>query len=116
MPPQEWSPTTWRERPAAQQPEWPDLAALERSLKELGQLPPLVFAGEAPNLTAELADVQAGRAFLLQAGDCAESFNDFSADSIRDKLKVILQMAVVHTYGSGVPPVEIRTVRRQLRH
>jgi 3-deoxy-7-phosphoheptulonate synthase len=104
---------TWRDRPAVQQPDWPDLAALEHSLKELAQLPPLVFAGEARNLTADLAAVHDGRAFLLQAGDCAESFNDFSADSIRDKLKVILQMAVVLTYGSGVPTVKIGRIAGQ---
>ena len=72
---------------------WPDDDALEQILKTLGGLPPLVFAGEARRLTSALADVAGGRAFLLQAGDCAESFADFSADSIRDKLKVILQMA-----------------------
>ncbi len=113
MAPREWNPTLWRERPAAQQPDWPDLAALERSLKELAQLPPLVFAGEARNLTEALADVQQGRAFLLQAGDCAESFHEFSADSIRDKLKVILQMAVVLTYGSGVPTVKVGRIAGQ---
>src|SRR5437762_1029046 len=113
MAPQEWSPTSWRERTAAQQPNWPDLAALESSLKELAQLPPLVFAGEARHLTTALAEVQAGRAFLLQAGDCAESFHEFSADSIRDKLKVILQMAVVLTYGSGVPTVKIGRIAGQ---
>jgi len=108
-----WTPQTWRDKPAAQQPDWPDLAALERSLKELAQLPPLVFAGEARNLTEALAAVHRGHAFLLQAGDCAESFNDFSADSIRDKLKVILQMAVVLTYGSGVPTVKIGRIAGQ---
>jgi 3-deoxy-7-phosphoheptulonate synthase len=108
-----WSPITWRDRPAVQQPDWPDVSALERALKELAQLPPLVFAGEARHLTADLAAVQEGRAFLLQAGDCAESFNDFSADSIRDKLKVILQMAVVLTYGSGVPTVKIGRIAGQ---
>ena len=111
--PRSWSPTTWRDRPAVQQPDWPDAAALEQALKEIAQLPPLVFAGEARNLTADLAAVQDGQAFLLQAGDCAESFNDFSADSIRDKLKVILQMAVVLTYGSGVPTVKIGRIAGQ---
>jgi 3-deoxy-7-phosphoheptulonate synthase len=104
---------TWRDRPAVQQPEWPDLAALENSLKELAQLPPLVFAGEARNLTADLAAVRDGKAFLLQAGDCAESFHDFSADAIRDKLRVILQMAVVLTYGSGVPTVKVGRIAGQ---
>ena len=108
-----WTPASWRERPAAQQPEWPDEAALDRALKQLAVLPPLVFAGEARNLQADLADVAAGRAFLLQAGDCAESFEEFSADAIRDKLKVILQMAVVLTYGSGVPVVKVGRIAGQ---
>jgi 3-deoxy-7-phosphoheptulonate synthase len=106
-------PSSWRERPASQQPDWPDEAALEGVLKQLGALPPLVFAGEARQLIASLAEVQAGRAFLLQAGDCAESFAEFSADSIRDKLKVILQMAVVLTYGSGVPVVKVGRIAGQ---
>ena len=89
------------EQAAEQQPEWPDEHALEQTLKVLSTLPPLVFAGEARALRKSLAEVAAGRAFLLQAGDCAESFDDFTADSIRDKLKVILQMAVVLTYGTG---------------
>src|SRR4051794_6180333 len=108
-----WTPTTWREHPAQQQPDWPDPDGLDRVLKGLATLPPLVFAGEARQLTAALAEVQAGRAFLLQAGDCAESFGDFSADSIRDKLKVILQMAVVLTYGSGVPVVKLGRIAGQ---
>ncbi len=77
------------------------------------QPPPLVFAGEARSLKASLADVAAGEAFLLQAGDCAESFHDFTADSIRDKLKVILQMAVVLTYGAGVPVVKLGRIAGQ---
>jgi 3-deoxy-7-phosphoheptulonate synthase len=108
-----WSPDSWRHRAAAQQPTWPDEARLERALKELAALPPLVFAGEARRLRGALADVAAGRAFLLQAGDCAESFSDFSADSIRDKLKVILQMAVVLTYGAGVPVVKVGRIAGQ---
>src|SRR5207245_796483 len=72
----------------------------------LSALPPLVFAGEARRLTSALAQVAAGEAFLLQAGDCAESFQEFTADSIREELKVILQMAVVLTYGAGVPVVQ----------
>jgi 3-deoxy-7-phosphoheptulonate synthase len=103
----EWSPDSWRTRPAEQQPDWPDRDKLDRVLKGVEALPPLVFAGEARRLTARLAEAQEGRAFLLQAGDCAESFSDFSADSIRDKLKVILQMAVVLTYGAGVPVVKL---------
>ncbi len=109
----EWTPQRWRDLPAAQQPEWPDADALERVLKELGDLPPLVFAGEARTLTASLAEVSAGKAFLLQAGDCAESFAEFSADDIRDKLKVILQMAVVLTYGAGVPALKVGRIAGQ---
>lgn len=103
----EWSSDSWRAHPADQQPDWPDPDALDRVQKTLRGLPPLVFAGEARRLTGRLADAAAGRAFLLQAGDCAESFLDFSADAIRDKLKVILQMAVVLTYGAGVPVVKL---------
>jgi 3-deoxy-7-phosphoheptulonate synthase len=109
----EWRPTSWRERRADQQPEWPDRAALEAVLKRLSGLPPLVFAGEARELMAQLGAASEGRAFLLQAGDCAESFSDFSADSIRDKLKVILQMAVVLTYGSGVPVLKVGRIAGQ---
>jgi 3-deoxy-7-phosphoheptulonate synthase len=108
-----WSPRSWRELPAAQQPRWPDEEAVERVVKELSALPPLVFAGEARRLRAALGEVAAGRAFVLQAGDCAESFLDFSADSIRDKLKVALQMAVVLTYGAGVPVVKVGRIAGQ---
>jgi 3-deoxy-7-phosphoheptulonate synthase len=108
-----WAPDSWRDRLAAQQPDWPDEAALERALKQLAAMPPLVFAGEARSLTQELAAVAEGRAFLLQAGDCAESFESFSADTIRDKLKVILQMAVVLTYSSGVPSVKVGRIAGQ---
>ncbi|MBW3537603.1 MAG: 3-deoxy-7-phosphoheptulonate synthase, partial [Actinobacteria bacterium] len=99
--------TNWRDFPAAQQPDWPDLPAYELVLDAIRAMPPLVFAGEARQLTDQLAAVSEGRAFLLQAGDCAESFADFSANRIRDSLKVILQMAVVLTYGSGVPVVKV---------
>jgi 3-deoxy-7-phosphoheptulonate synthase len=108
-----WTPASWRDRPAAQQPRWPDEAALERALKTLSTLPPLVFAGEARNLTAQLGQVADGEAFLVQAGDCAESFEAFSADAIRDKLRVILQMAVVLTYSSGVPSVKVGRIAGQ---
>jgi 3-deoxy-7-phosphoheptulonate synthase len=108
-----WTPSTWRDFPAEQQPEWPDEAELERALKQLSVLPPLVFAGEARHLRAALAEVAEGRAFLLQAGDCAESFHEFTADAIRDKLRVILQMAVVLTYGSGVPVVKVGRIAGQ---
>ncbi|HYH51697.1 MAG TPA: 3-deoxy-7-phosphoheptulonate synthase class II [Acidimicrobiia bacterium] len=107
-----WSPGSWRARPAAQQPDWPDPDALERALERLRRLPPLVFAGEARALRDSLATVADGRAVLLQAGDCAESF-DFSANAIRDKLRVILQMAVVMTYGAGVPVVKVGRIAGQ---
>jgi len=108
-----WAPSSWRHRPAAQQPDWPDEGALDNALKHLGSLPPLVFAGEARDLTAKLAQVAEGKAFLLQAGDCAESFDAFSADAIRDKLKVILQMAVVLTYSTGVPVMKVGRIAGQ---
>jgi len=108
-----WTPGSWRDKRAGQQPDWPDEGALDAALKRLATLPPLVFAGEARSLTAALAQVADGRAFLLQAGDCAESFDGFSADGIRDKLKVILQMAVVLTYGSGVPVVKVGRIAGQ---
>jgi 3-deoxy-7-phosphoheptulonate synthase len=113
MSPAEWTPQRWRRLEAAQQPAWPDEDELERVLKELAGLPPLLFAGEARRLVGALAEVADGRAFLLQAGDCAESFADFSADAIRDKLKVILQMAVVLTYGAGVPVVKVGRIAGQ---
>ncbi len=108
-----WSPSSWRSRPAVQQPVWPDEGALDDVLKRLAGCPPLVFAGEVRQLTSSLAEVADGKAFLLQAGDCAESFDWFSADTIRDKLKVILQMAVVLTYGSGVPVVKMGRIAGQ---
>jgi len=103
----DWSPTTWSSFPIKQQPLWPDEADLDRALKQIAGYPPLVFAGEARSLQAGLAQVAAGNAFLLQAGDCAESFEDFSADSIREKLRVILQMAIVLTYSMGVPVMKV---------
>jgi 3-deoxy-7-phosphoheptulonate synthase len=102
-----WSPSSWQEHPAAQQPDWPDPGALEQALKQVSAMPPLVFAGEARSLQAELGRVASGNAFLLQAGDCAESFDDFSADTIREKLRVILQMAIILTYSVGVPIVKV---------
>jgi 3-deoxy-7-phosphoheptulonate synthase len=108
-----WTPATWRERAAAQQPSWPDAGAYDAVLKQLSTLPPLVFAGEARQLTAALGQVADGRAFLLQAGDCAESFDAFSADGIRDRLKVILQMAIVLSYSSGVPTIKVGRIAGQ---
>ena len=108
-----WHTASWRTRPAAQQPVWPDEEVLKDVEATLGTLPPLVVAGEARRLTASLAEVAAGRAFLLQAGDCAESFGEFGADPIRDKLKVILQMAVALTYAAGVPVVKVGRIAGQ---
>jgi len=109
----DWEPASWRRRATAQQPEWPDAAELERVVDELRRMPPLVFAGEARSLRQGLAKVSAGEGFVLHAGDCAESFADFSADNIRDKLKVILQMSVVLTYSTGVPTLKIGRIAGQ---
>ncbi len=102
-----WHPASWRSHPAQQLPDYADQAALAAVERELTSYPPLVFAGEARSLKAQLAEVAAGRAFLLQGGDCAEAFADFNADKIRDTLRVILQMAVVLTYGAGLPVVKL---------
>ena len=108
-----WSPLSRQARPAEQQPEWPDDGALDRALKQIATFPPLVFAGEARSLIGSLGQVSAGNAFLLQAGDCAESFEAFSANDIRDRLRVILQMAVVLTYSLGVPVVKVGRIAGQ---
>jgi len=108
----DWDPRSWRGRVALQQPQWPDTEAHQHVLDQLGVLPPLVFAGESRELTERLAAVANGDAFLLQAGDCAESF-DTVADSIRDRLRVILQMAVILTYFTGVPVVKIGRIAGQ---
>ncbi|MDE3064339.1 MAG: 3-deoxy-7-phosphoheptulonate synthase class II [Acidobacteriota bacterium] len=111
--PATWEPASWRARPIAQSPTWPDGAHLARVEAELARRPPLVFAGEARRLREHLADVAGARAFLLQAGDCAESFDEGSADAIRDKLKVILQMAVALTYAVGVPVIKVGRIAGQ---
>ncbi len=103
----DWSLTSWRSRPALQMPVYPDAAALAGAEARLRRYPPLVFAGEARKLKASLAKVANGEAFLLQGGDCAESFADFTANNIRDTFRVLLQMAVVLTYGAGVPVVKV---------
>ena len=102
-----WNPKSWRDKTALQQPVYKDLNALEAVEKELSKYPPLVFAGEARTLKARLAKVSKGKAFLLQGGDCAESFADFNAIRIRDLFKVILQMAVVLTYAGACPIVKV---------
>lgn len=103
----EWNPKSWRTKTALQQPTYKDLNALEEVEKQLSKFPPLVFAGEARSLKAHLAKVSKGEAFLLQGGDCAESFTDFNAIRIRDLFKVILQMAVVLTYAGACPIVKV---------
>ncbi|MFC1416798.1 class II 3-deoxy-7-phosphoheptulonate synthase [Streptacidiphilus cavernicola] len=103
----------WQSLPAAQQPEWPDPEALRKSLADLASYPPLVFAGECDQLRTRLAAVARGEAFLLQGGDCAEAFDGVSADQIRNKLKTLLQMAVVLTYAASVPVVKIGRIAGQ---
>jgi 3-deoxy-7-phosphoheptulonate synthase len=102
-----WHPASWRTKPAKQLPSYGNETALTNVERELAGYPPLVFAGEARNLKAHLAEVARGKAFLLQGGDCAEAFADFNADKIRDTLRVLLQMAVVLTYGAGLPVVKL---------
>jgi 3-deoxy-7-phosphoheptulonate synthase len=92
---------------AAQQPSWPDQSALESAVSQLRSLPPLVFAGECDNLKARVADAAAGRAFWLQGGDCAETFAAATADSIRNRIKTILQMAAVLQYGASLPVIKV---------
>ncbi|WP_423358579.1 class II 3-deoxy-7-phosphoheptulonate synthase [Pseudomonas citronellolis] len=104
---QTWSPDSWRSRPIQQQPAYPDATRLQQVEQTLASYPPLVFAGEARELRRQFAEVTAGRAFLLQGGDCAESFAEFSAAKIRDTFKVLLQMAVVMTFAAGCPVVKV---------
>jgi 3-deoxy-7-phosphoheptulonate synthase len=108
-----WTPSSWQQLPALQQPDWPEAEGLNRALKTVATYPPLVFAGESRSLESSLAHVASGDAFLLQAGDCAESFEEFSADNIREKLRVVLQMAVVLTYSMGVPVVKVGRIAGQ---
>ena len=102
-----WAPDSWRSRPIRQVPAYPDPLKLADMEQRLRSYPPLVFAGEARRLKAALAQVAEGRAFVLQGGDCAESFNDFTANIIRDTFRVLLQMAVVLTFGSSLPVVKL---------
>jgi 3-deoxy-7-phosphoheptulonate synthase len=108
-----WSPSSWRGYPALQQPDWPDQARLEEVRAEIGGMPPLVFAGEARSLRDRLADVVDGKAFVLQAGDCAESFHDWNAPNLREKLKIILQMSAVLTYAASLPVVKVGRIAGQ---
>ena len=108
-----WVPGSWREKPAAQRPPWPDDAALAAVSDRLRDLPPLVFAGEARALESALGEVADGRAFLLQAGDCAESFHEVSAVAIRERLKVMLQMSAVLAYAATLPVVKVGRIAGQ---
>ncbi|WP_097229063.1 class II 3-deoxy-7-phosphoheptulonate synthase [Streptomyces zhaozhouensis] len=104
---------SWRDLPAAQQPEYPDAAELRAVTEELAGYPPLVFAGECDQLGDRIADVAQGRAFLLQGGDCAEAFDQVGADQIRAKLKTLLQMSAVLTYAAAVPVVKVGRIAGQ---
>jgi len=110
---QSWNPNSWREYPILQQPQYPDQEALQTVEGQLKSAPPLVFAEETRSLFKQLEDVCEGRAFLLQGGDCAESFSDFNAANIRDTFKTLLQMAVVLTYGGKCPVVKIARMAGQ---
>ncbi|MSO71463.1 MAG: 3-deoxy-7-phosphoheptulonate synthase class II [Alphaproteobacteria bacterium] len=108
-----WTPETWRSKPVEQAPAYPDANKLAAAESVLRRYPPLIFAGEARNLKARLAKVAAGRAFLLQGGDCAESFAEFHPDNIRDTFKVLLQMAVVLTFGGRRAVVKVGRIAGQ---
>ena len=111
--PETWSPASWRSRTALQQPDWPDATEATAVLDRLKGCPPLVFAGEARQLRENLANVLEGRAFLLQAGDCVESYNELSTIRIREKLKILLQMSAVLTYGATLPVVKVGRIAGQ---
>ena len=110
---EKWTPATWRSKPIEQAPVYPDLEALAAVEAKLATYPPLVFAGEARKLKAKLADVAHGKAFLLQGGDCAESFAEHGADNIRDFFRVFLQMAVVLTFAATSPVVKVGRIAGQ---
>ena len=110
-----WSPGSWRERPIQQVPEYPDSAALAEVETTLTNYPPLVFAGEARRLRGQLGQGGRGQAFLLQGGDCAESFAEFHPNNIRDTFRVLLQMAVVLTFGAACPVRQGRPHGRPVR-
>jgi 3-deoxy-7-phosphoheptulonate synthase len=113
MTPSSWTPQSWRQKPITQVPSYPDLDRLAAAERQLSTFPPLVFAGEARELKAQLADVARGEAFLLQGGDCAESFAEHGADHIRDFFRVFLQMAIVLTHGAGKPVLKVGRIAGQ---
>jgi 3-deoxy-7-phosphoheptulonate synthase len=110
---EDWSPRSWRSKPIEQNPSYPDGAALAAAEARLASKPPLVVASEVRRLQAALARAAKGEAFLLQGGDCAESFADFAADGIRDNLKLLLQMAVVLSFGGACPVVKVGRIAGQ---
>ena len=110
---QPWSPQSWRAKPISQEPVYPDPEALAAVETRLKTHPPLVFAGEARNLTAALGQVAEGKAFLMQGGDCAESFAEFHPDNIRDTFRVLLQMSVILTFGAAMPIVKVGRIAGQ---
>src|SRR4030088_2584275 len=110
---QEWSPRSWRELPIRQGPGYAVKAAFAGVEEPLHRFPPLVFAGEARRLQDRLADVVAGKSFLLQGGDCAESFAEFHPDNIRDTFRVLLQMSVVLTFAGAMPVVKVGRIAGQ---
>ena len=110
----EWQKSDWRSKPRVQMPTYPDAASLKAVEDRLASYPPLIFAGEARRLRNELAAVSRGEAFLLQGGDCAESFSEFKADNIRDTFKVMLQMAMVLTFAAKVPVVKVGRMAGQM--
>lgn len=110
---QNWTPSSWRQKLIEQVPDYPDQAALAATEAQLATFPPLVFAGEARRLKKQLASVAEGNAFLLQGGDCAESFVEHGADNIRDFFRSFLQMAVVLTYGAQLPVVKVGRIAGQ---
>src|SRR6266576_6499379 len=111
--PERWTPDSWRKKPIEQMPDYPDKQALADVEKQLATFPPLVFAGEARNLMKALGRVAKGEAFLLQGGDCAESFAEHGANNIRDFFRVFLQMAVVLTFAGGSPVVKLGRIAGQ---
>lgn len=108
-----WTPQSWRHKPISQVPRYPDAAKLAAAEAQLAKFPPLVFAGEARELKSHLADVAHGEAFLLQGGDCAESFAEHGADHIRDFFRVFLQMAIILTHGASKPVVKVGRIAGQ---
>ena len=108
-----WTPDSWKILPAEQQPDWEKSEVYSKVISEISGYPPLVFAGEVRALKQQLGDAAQGNGFLIQGGDCAETFDDFRADSIRDKLKIILQMSVVLTYGASCNVVKLGRIAGQ---